>query len=566
MRAALRNRVLQIVSAAVLASCSAQHLRSCNDGGSHGPGGSPDGGRDAGPAPLEVTTRAGAVRGAVDGTTRAFLGIPYAAPPVGPNRWRAPQPVEPWSDVRDATAPPKFCPQRATGVGAYHARSDEDCLTVNVWAPLATAQRRLPVMVWIHPGAFVFGSGAEDFYNGSSLVNAGNMLVVTLNYRLGALGFLVHSALDGESADNPKSGNYGFLDQQAALRWVQSNIAAFGGDPHDVTLFSESAGGHSTCAHLIAPGSRGLFRRAISESGICSRWLTPEIDIEYEHGDSLASTLGCTDSAAVLSCLRGQSPEAIIDAFQGSPRAPGGILFQGAALAQGRISPAGAQAWRPVVDGHVIPKHYDAIDIRDTYAPFVIGTNADEHTLFVSPLLGGGGVTTDAELAAALSSAFGAEALPEVLATYPAENYASSNERLNAIGKDAFFACAARRIVRRAVRFGRSAYLYVFSHHPEGALDPTLGAFHAAEFPFIFNRSMPLVAIRESERPLVDLMQGYWTRFARTGNPNGDSSAFWPKYSLFTDETLDIHLPEPSVSERHLEARCNFWDSLLDEQ
>ena len=560
---ALEKSILHLLSTALLAACSAQHLRSCGDGG-HGGGPTPDAGSDAGPAPLTVVTRSGAVRGALDGTTRAFLGIPYAAPPVGNNRWRAPQPVQPWTEVRDATAPPKFCPQRTTGIGAYHARADEDCLTLNVFTPETLPARPLPVMVWIHPGAFVFGSGAEDFYNGSDVSRVGNVLVVTLNYRLGALGFLVHEALEGESAASPRSGNYGFLDQQAALRWVRDNIAAFGGDPHEVTLFSESAGGHSTCAHLIAPGSRGLFRRAISESGLCSRFLTPTIDIEYEHGASLASTLGCTDAAGAIACLRGKSPEAIIDAFQNAPRQPGGILVQGAALAQGRLSPAGAQAWRPVVDGHVIPKHYDAIDVHDVPAPFIMGTNADEHTLFVSALLGGGGVTTLTELELVLTNAFGAASVPDVLAQYPEGDFASANERLNAIGNDAFFACAARRIVQRAARLGRSAYLYVFSHRPEGALLPELGSFHAAEFPFIFNRSMPLVAIQPSEQPLVNLMQGYWTRFARSGNANDEAAVFWPKYTPWSQQSLDIHLPEPSVTEAHRDAQCDFWDGLVD--
>jgi para-nitrobenzyl esterase len=560
MRAALKKSLVYSLGAVLLAACSAQNLRSCSDG----PHGGPSGDAGASVAPLTVTTRSGSVRGALDGTTRVFLGIPYAAPPVGHKRWRAPAPVAPWSDVRDATLPPKFCPQRTTGIGAYHVRADEDCLTVNVWSPETLPARPLPVMVWIHPGAFVFGSGAEDFYSGRDLSRAGNVVVVTLNYRLGALGFLVHEALDGESPDNPRSGNYGFLDQQAALRWVRDNIAAFGGDPHDVTLFSESAGGHSTCGHLIAPGSRGLFRRAISESGLCSRWITPSIDVEYAHGDSLASGLGCADGASALECLRGKSPEAIIDVFQNAPRQPGGILFQGAALAQGRMSPAGAQAWRPVVDGHVIPKHYDALDVRDTPVPFVMGTNADEHTLFVSPLLGGSALTTLAELELVLSNAFGSDRVPEVLAVYPEADYPTPNERLNAIGNDAFFACAARRIVRRAAQVGRSAYLYVFSHRPEGALAPELGSFHAAEFPFIFDRSMPLVAIQPSERPLVELMQGYWTRFARTGNPNDPGSAFWPRYSLWSPQSLDIHLPEPSLTEAHRKPQCDFWDERLD--
>ena len=221
---------------------------------------------------LRVATESGVVHGEKDGTIRHFLGIPYAAPPVGPLRWKPPQRAPAWQGTRDATVVGTQCPQTLSYSGASY---DEDCLFLNVWTP--SGAHDLPVMVWLHGGAFIFGSGGDKYYDGSKLAQHG-VVVVTINYRLGVLGFLAHPALDVEDPSFPSSGNYGLLDQEAALAWVQRNIAAFGGDPKQVTLFGESAGGFSTCVQYLSSHTAGLFERAIAESGLCGSTLLAPSD------------------------------------------------------------------------------------------------------------------------------------------------------------------------------------------------------------------------------------------------------------------------------------------------
>src|SRR5580658_10271703 len=220
---------------------------------------------------LDVPTDEGMVHGATAGGVRSFLGIPFAATTGGDNRWKPPQPAAAWTTTLNATALGPICPQIDPSTMAYSTTSDENCLSLNVWTPDPAPTTPVPVMVWIFGGAFVFGSGGAAPYSGNNLVPKGNVVVVSMNYRVGALGFLAHSALAAEQSSG-SAGNYGLLDQQAALQWVQTNIAAFGGDKTNVTLFGESAGGKSVCLQMLSPGSRGLFQQAIVESGLC---LTP---------------------------------------------------------------------------------------------------------------------------------------------------------------------------------------------------------------------------------------------------------------------------------------------------
>ena len=257
-------------------------------------------GRGATPSPRAnatlVQTASGAVRGAFADDHLLFAGIPYAAPPVGPLRWRAPQPPARWQGVRDASKFGARCTQDTTNDPDFGRSVSEDCLTLNVWTPNSSAGRPVPVMVWIHGGGFVNGSG--DIYDSRWMVAQGDIIVVTLNYRLGALGFLAHPALGA----NDDVGNYGFADQQAALRWVHDNIANFGGDPNKVTIAGESAGAMSVCDHLVAPGSAGLFRAAILQSGPCGaetdRATAEQISVAY------AAAAGCADPATAADCLR----------------------------------------------------------------------------------------------------------------------------------------------------------------------------------------------------------------------------------------------------------------------
>ncbi|HLG88492.1 MAG TPA: carboxylesterase family protein [Alphaproteobacteria bacterium] len=249
-----------------------------------------------------VQTESGFVRGTVGPDYRLFLGIPYAAPPIGNLRWRPPQPAPGWGAARDATVPAAPCPQSDPRTGALIG--SEDCLYLDITTPYGGhADRPLPVMVWVHGGGFVSGSSAA--YDGRNLATKGNVVVVTLNYRLGMLGFLAHLALDTESPDG-LSGNFGLADQQAALRWIQRNIAAFGGDPLNITIFGDEAGANSICAQLVSPGAAGLFERAIVQNGNCVD-LLPVVDAAEKRGDALAQDLGCDDPKAAPDCLRGKS-------------------------------------------------------------------------------------------------------------------------------------------------------------------------------------------------------------------------------------------------------------------
>jgi para-nitrobenzyl esterase len=509
---------------------------------------------------FQVMTKSGPVVGKLDGKVRAFYGIPYAAPPTGANRWRAPQPFTAWTSPRDATAAPKVCPQIATGQTTVDARSDEDCLIVNVFTPDPPPASPLPVMVWIHGGAFVFGSGGETFYDGGPLVTEGNVVVVSINYRLGALGFLALPELTAESGDHPTSGNYGFEDQQAALRWVKDNAAAFSGDPSKVTIFGESAGGFSVCSHLVAPASAGLFHRAISESGLCDGLIDAKRDGAYASSDAFVKSVGCTDPATVVTCMRGKAANDLVTASK-NPMLPGGLFFQGTRAAE---ADAGADAgasvpatWGPVIDGVVITGNTGTSSV-----PLLLGTNADEGTLFSSPALFGGiPVANDSEYQAALTRTFGAAATPMILAQYPSSAFPSANDALNALAVDAFFACPARRFARAVSGAGGDAYLYAFTHVPEKPLVMGLGVFHSSELGYVFGTDFPLDPAQADEKPLGAQIRGYWTRFAAAGDPNGGGSPMWPKYSAAMDQSMKLDLPASAAQTGYKKDKCDFWDT-----
>jgi len=278
-----------------------------------------------------VTTTSGVVHGSSIDGVHSFLGIPFAAPPVGPLRFLPPKPPAPWTTPRQAIAYGPDCAQLGA-TGSLTASSSEDCLYVNVWTPAAPVTKA-PVYLWIYGGGFVSGSGANTLYNGSNLVVAENAIVVTFNYRLGALGFLAHPELATEEgvATAPSAG---LADQQAALKWVHDNIAAFGGDPANVTLAGESAGGESVCTHLAMPGSKGLFAHAIIESGPCLDAAFTTKAAAEDQGTRLATALSCTD----LACIRGKTAEEVLKALPGR---------------KALVGPG--NSWFPLVDGALLP-------------------------------------------------------------------------------------------------------------------------------------------------------------------------------------------------------------------
>lgn len=503
-----------------------------------------------------VTARppTGPVTGVVTPAMHAFLGIPYAEPPIGELRWAPPEPHAPWIAPLAASAYGNRCPQATSPFG--QPSTGEDCLFLNVYTPHRKTvperdlRRKRPVMVWIHGGAFQVGSG--ESYDPTKLVTTGDVVVVTINYRLGALGFLAHPALSAESPAGI-SGNYGLLDQQLALRWVQDNIAAFGGNPKHVTIFGESAGGISVQAQLASPLAAGTFHRAIVESG--SIFSQPSLDVAEMEGTALADGYGCTDQSAA--CLRALSVD---DVTAGQPST--------------------LQSTSPVVDGVVLP-----ITLRTAFktgafnrVPVILGSNHDEMRLFVALYFDlVFGPVTAAQYPAAVASLLGVtQPVADLLvARYPATSYPSPGLALSALATDAAFACNALAANRYLSRFVRT-YGYEFNdaNAPELFLPPAsfpYGAAHASELQYLFGVPSPFgpQPLDADQQQLSDAMVRYWTHFARTGRPTVPHATRWPVYDA--NGSTGAHLlsllpPAPiviSATTFSTDHKCSFWDPLL---
>jgi para-nitrobenzyl esterase len=491
----------------------------------------PTPGKRQGSNPI-VATADGRLRGQAAGTIDEFLGIPYAAPPVGPLRWRPPQPAAHWTGVRPATRFGPHCPQTGGPFGL--ASMSENCLFLNVYAPAGSRRGgSLPVMVWIHGGDLT--AGESNDYNPAGLVRDG-AVVVTINYRLGALGFLADQAL---KSPNGSSGDYGLMDQQAALRWVQQNIRQFGGDPRNVTIFGESAGGLSVLAQLVSPAARGLFAKAIIESGSYSL-LQPSLATAEASGEAVAAKAGCASQTAA--CLRRLPVQTILN-DQGAvgPDIDGTVLTQsiGTALASGDFS----------------------------HVPVIDGTNHDEWRLFIAifePLTGPVTAANYQRMIASTASVSPAEAAV-VAAHYPLSSFASPAEALGAVGTDAIFACPALTMDRDLSRFTPTfAYEFNDENAPERFLPPVSGfsyaAAHASELQYLFhlNESEFPGTLTVQQQRLSASMQRYWTNFARSGSPSG-SSAPWPRFGG-SQQMISLVPPTPQVETGFAaEHQCAFW-------
>jgi para-nitrobenzyl esterase len=501
------------------------------------------------PDELTITLDSGTIHGgALDGI-RHFFGIPYAAAPLGANRFRAPQPVAPWSDVRPAIEIGSQCPQSISLAGSS---DDEDCLFVNVWAP--SGAHDLPVMVWLHGGAFIIGSGGDKYYDGGRLASSG-VIVVTVNYRLGLFGFLAHPALRTDDPAYPTAGNYGLEDQHAALEWVQRNIAAFGGDPKHVTLFGESAGGMSTCVHYLSSRSHGLFVAAIAESGLCS---SPLLEIPRATAEAqatmLAETLGCPGAdASTLDCLRGKSPDELLAAtpLPASSDPPGGPIYQP------QILPGSL----PTVDGYVIEQPMAAALAAAQFEPrpLILGNVKDEGTLFHSPLFAQP-VPDEAAYRAALAMRFAPPVVDGIVAHYPVNAFSSANRALAQVTGDAYFLCPSRRFARGILARGAVLYRYSFEQPLAQPFAPDLGVFHSSELPFVFgNDTFPLGRIGDATA-LSTAMQQYWTQFAKLANPNAAGGVAWPVYDN-TEPQLVLASPTITTGKALDDDACAFWDA-----
>jgi para-nitrobenzyl esterase len=464
--------------------------------------------------PAVAQTETGTVHGVVADSSRTFSGIPYAAPPVGDLRWRAPQPEPAWSGIREATRPGQRCLQLGEKGGGV--TGSEDCLYLNVTAPAPVRPAPRPVMVWIPGGGFVNGAGSD--YNSTRLTVQGDVVVVTVNYRLGALGFLAHPAL---AAEDPLSGNYGLADQQAALRWVRANIAAFGGDPRNVTVFGQSAGGYSVCAHLAAPGSRGLFEKAIVQSGPCGNALLTRGTAE-DRGLRTAAQLACPQPATAAACLRAVSPTDLV------PLGADQVF-----TAMGLISDL---PWMPVAGTPALPvQPLTAMqDGTAALVPLIQGSTRDEVRPFI------GYASPDQQVTAAtypttIGQIFGADA-PAVLARYPLSDYSSPGLALASVLTDwggKFGACPVLPADDAASQRA-PVFAYEWSQD-SGARTPfgfPLGASHGAEVSYLLDFSEQQGGALDSAEELA-LSQNvitYWTRFARTGDPNTEGVPHWPAY------------------------------------
>jgi len=479
---------------------------------------------------------------------RTYKGIRYAAPPVGELRWKPPQPVAGWTTVQACTEFGPTCPQKPYPAGSIYAQplqpQSEDCLFLNVWTAAEKADEKRPVMVWIHGGALTRGSGSLDVYDGTRLAERG-VVLVTLNYRLGPLGFLSHPALSAESSHG-SSGNYGVLDQIAALQWVQRNIAAFGGDPKNVTIFGESAGSWSVCSLVATPLASGLFQRAIGQSGGCFAPMQHLKEARNGNvpaeklGENLAKNLGCAGTGDVLAAMRVKTPEELLDAAAKDP-------------AQARI--------RGIVDGWIFPD-----EIHDLYAAgkqnpvsVLVGSNADEATAFVGPT----GPSTVAVVLALAKGKYGGS-VDAFLKAYPVGNDAEARAAFLHSARDEIFTWEMRTWAKLMRQAKMPAYLYFFTRVPPRPDSETLGAYHAAEIPYVFDNLAKLPWKSEpADEQLADAMASAWVRFAKTGDPNGGTLPKWDVYDAEAAPFLEFGTAVRSGAHL-LKAECDFFDQQME--
>ncbi len=490
--------------------------------------------------------RSGLIAGLREGNTRAFKGIPFAAPPVDSLRWRPPRPVQPWNDVRQATAFSPLCMQPPFPKGAPSPRMSEDCLTLNVWTPASSGGERLPVMVLI-PGGGFFGGGSADPLWACAALAARGVVVVSLNYRVGVFGFFAHPMLSRESPNDP-TGNYGLMDQIAALQWVRDNVSTFGGDAANVTIFGESAGGSSVLYLMVAPAARGLFARAISESA-ASIYAPLAHRTESRFGRPSAEQVG-----------------AALGADMGVLRAvPAAELLRRSATSTDVMYSDSGNVYWPFVDGTVLPDEPAALFDAGRFhrVPLILGSNTDEATLFATSLetLPLGKSPPDWKEYLGRRS-LGAEALVQsTYAVATAEEIVPAGIRWV---NDWYFHGSARAVARAVSQRGVPVYLYGFSHHPP--VSPirgrNMGAYHSAEVKYVFgvlrgpkDKPSPYTA---ADSTLARAMSGAWLQFAKSGNPNGGDLPLWPRYATSSDEHMDFGDVMTTGSELHKTALDAF--------
>ena len=490
-----------------------------------------------------------------DSNELSFLGIPFAAQPTGNLRWKPPQPVERWQGIRSASKFSPACPQQPSSwwsemAGIDQLETSEDCLYLNVWTTNSSVEQKQPVMVWIHGGGNVEGSSHIPLI-GPALARKG-VVVVSLDYRLGVLGYLAHPALTAESTHD-SSGNYGLLDQIAALQWVQKNIGVFGGDAGSITVFGESSGAEDVCHLLASPLSKGLIHRAILESGVCLDSLYSALrkpqNYYRNHGPGeelgmrLTAALGIANDQNALERLRAIPVDKLLKAPQDLESADFGVI----------------------ADGWIVPSQ-PAVTFakgRQARVPVLVGSNADETTVFgkSNPLASENSrPKTVAEYRKWLTREFG-EFADEVWKEYPANSDAETQTVFVRLQTDYEFGFGAYRLARISTQYGQPAYLYYFSYVGRGPF-AALGAFHSEEMMFVGDTYWKSWKPDDSDKKLAALMGDYWTQFAKTGNPNRTGLPEWPRYDEKSERCLEFGNELKARTTPHKRG-CDLFERIL---
>ncbi|KNC46583.1 carboxylesterase type B [Thecamonas trahens ATCC 50062] len=479
---------------------------------------------------------------------RQFLGVPFAVPPLGELRFRKPVPAKPWTGVLSTKLNGPACPQPSTGLDQF-ANVSEDCLYLDVYAPVETPSTPLPVVVYFYGGSWEYGDigglTGDGIYNGIYWNNAfpNKAIIVTTNYRLGPFGWLASPLLAKEDPDG-STGNTGLQDQRLALMWVQKNIAAFGGDPNKVTIWGESAGAGSVSTHLVSPKSWPYFHAAIMNSGPPANWTARSLDMAEAHWDRVVTAVGCS-AGDVLACMRAQPMETLVKHMENLP----GELV----------------SFTPVVDGVQLLDIPPQLVRNGSFhnVPVMLGSNLDEGTLFV-PLKPS---SSTADLVKWANFQFGAETASRVLAAYPESDYSSAFVRASALFGDAAMTCPVRRAARWITGHGGTTHTYFFTHTwlLIQLFDPSIGVCHGSDLVGAWD--VVVAAIGPGEEKLANQMASYWSNMVASHNPNSPTTVpvAWPAYNASSDTNIEFNIPVSTQTGLH-SAHCDFWDTIYAEE